>query len=63
MIGIVGTALGDAGISIVNMAVGQTAGGKTALMVLATERSVPVEVLEQLRRASGILDVYQVTTP
>ena len=62
MIGIVGTALGDAGISIVNMAVGQTAGGKTALMVLATERSVPVEVLEQLRRASGILDVYQVTT-
>ncbi len=62
MIGIVGTALGDAGISIVNMAVGQTAGGKTALMVLATERSVPVEVLEKLRRASGILDVYQVTT-
>jgi D-3-phosphoglycerate dehydrogenase len=62
MIGIVGTALGDAGISIVNMTVGQTAGGKTALMVLATERSVPVEVLEKLRRASGILDVYQVTT-
>jgi hypothetical protein len=31
-------------------------------MVLATERSVPVEVLEKLRRASGILDVYQVTT-
>ncbi|MGP8163416.1 MAG: phosphoglycerate dehydrogenase [Acidimicrobiales bacterium] len=62
MIGIVGTALGDAGISIANMAVGQTAGGTTALMVLATDRSVPVEVLDRLRRASGILDVYEVTT-
>jgi D-3-phosphoglycerate dehydrogenase len=62
MIGIVGTALGDAGISIVNMAVGQTAGGKTALMVLATDRSVPVAVLDELRRASGILEVYEVTT-
>ncbi|MGD0219036.1 MAG: phosphoglycerate dehydrogenase [Acidimicrobiales bacterium] len=62
MIGIVATALGDAGISIVNMAVGQTAGGKTALMVLATDRSVPVEVLDKLRRASGILEVYEVTT-
>ncbi|HXZ82810.1 MAG TPA: phosphoglycerate dehydrogenase [Acidimicrobiales bacterium] len=62
MIGIVGTALGDAGISIVNMAVGQTAGGKTALMVLATDRSVPEEVLAKLRRASGILDVCEVTT-
>jgi D-3-phosphoglycerate dehydrogenase len=62
MIGIVGTALGDAGISIANMAVGQTAGGTTALMVLATDRSVPGEVLDRLRRASGILDVYEVTT-
>ena len=44
------------------MAVGQTAGGTTALMVLATDRSVPVEVLDRLRRASGILDVYEVTT-
>jgi D-3-phosphoglycerate dehydrogenase len=61
-IGLVGTALGDAGISIVNMAVGQTAGGSTALMVLATDRSVPVEVLDELRRAPGILDVYEVTT-
>jgi D-3-phosphoglycerate dehydrogenase len=62
MIGLVGTALGDAGISIANMAVGQTAGGTTALMVLATGRTVPAEILEKLRGASGILDVYQVTT-
>ena len=61
-IGLVGTALGDAGISILNMAVGQTAGGSTALMVLATDRSVPVAVLDELRRAPGILDVYEVTT-
>jgi hypothetical protein len=30
--------------------------------VLATDRSVPVEVLDKLRRAPGILDVYEVTT-
>ena len=36
MIGIVGSALGDAGVSITNMAVGQTSGGGTALMLLST---------------------------
>ncbi len=62
MIGLVGTALGDAGVSIVNMTVGQTAGGETALMVLAVDHSVPVPVLDQLRRAAGIVDVYEVKT-
>src|ERR1039458_1513434 len=45
MIGIVGSALGDAGVSITNMAVGQTSGGGTALMLLSTDRPVPREVL------------------
>jgi D-3-phosphoglycerate dehydrogenase len=61
MIGVVGTALGNAGVSISNMAVGQTTGGGTALMVLSTDRPVPAEVLEALRRAPGILDVHTVT--
>ena len=37
MIGIVGVALGDAGVSISSMAVGPDAASKTALMVLSTD--------------------------
>jgi D-3-phosphoglycerate dehydrogenase len=58
MIGIVGSALGDAGVSITNMAVGQSPGGGTALMVLSTDRSVPSEVLSRLGTAPGILDLH-----
>jgi len=62
MIGVVGTVLGEAAVSIVNMAVGQTSGGKTALMVLATDRAVSEDVLARLAGSAGILDVHQVTT-
>lgn len=61
MIGVVGTVLGNAGVSIANMAVGQTKGAGTALMVLATDRLVPEPVLSELRGSAGILDVYQAT--
>ncbi len=60
MIGIVGAALGDADVSITNMAVGQTAGGGTALMLLTTDRLVPRDVLARLRAAAGILDLHSV---
>jgi D-3-phosphoglycerate dehydrogenase len=60
MIGIVGAALGDADVSITNMAVGQTAGGGTALMLLTTDRTVPKDVLGRLRSAPGILDLHYV---
>jgi D-3-phosphoglycerate dehydrogenase / 2-oxoglutarate reductase len=61
VIGAIGTILGDAGVSIANMAVGQTVGAGTALMVLTTDRVVAAPVLAELRGARGILDVYQVT--
>jgi len=60
MIGVVGAALGDAGVSITNMAVGQTSGGGTALMLLSTDRPVPRDVLARLRAAAGILDLHYV---
>ena len=60
VVGSVGTILGDAGVSIANMAVGQTLGAGTALMVLTTDRVVTSPVLSALRGAQGILDVYQV---
>lgn len=61
MIGVVGTALGGAGISIANMAVGQTVGTGTALMVLATDRLLEPDTLAALRAQDGILDVHQVS--
>jgi D-3-phosphoglycerate dehydrogenase len=62
MIGVVGSALGRAGVSISNMAVGQTADAATALMVLSTDRPVPAPVLAELEAAEGILDVHAVST-
>jgi D-3-phosphoglycerate dehydrogenase len=66
VIGAVGTTLGNAGISIVNMAVGQTVGdgpAGTALMVLSTERPATAEVLDTLRATPGILEVHEVSVP
>ena len=61
MIGIVGTALGDAGVSISSMAVGPEAASKTALMVLSTEAPTPPEVIDRLRDADGIQDIHLIT--
>ena len=63
MIGIVGTALGDAGVSISNMAVSQTSGAGTALMVLSVDGPVPADVLAALRARAGILDLNSVAAP
>jgi D-3-phosphoglycerate dehydrogenase len=61
MIGLVGAALGDAGVSITNMAVGQTSGGGTALMLISTDRPVPQDVIGRLRAAAGILETHRVS--
>lgn len=60
MIGVVGTVLGDAGVSIAHMAVGQTAGAGTALMVLSVDQLLSDEILGSLAGKPGILDVHQV---
>ncbi|HXY44124.1 MAG TPA: phosphoglycerate dehydrogenase [Acidimicrobiales bacterium] len=61
MIGIVGLACGEAGVSISSMAVGQTAGeATTALMAVATDVPVPDDVIRALRGIDGILDVHRV---
>lgn len=61
MIGAVGTALGNAGISISSMAVGPSREGNTALMVLSTSAAPPSELIESLRHDDGILDLHLVT--
>lgn len=70
VIGAVGTALGNAGVSISNMAVGQThAAGPdeelpgTALMILSTDREAPAGVLDFVRSSPGILEVHALSVP
>ncbi|MCC5952344.1 MAG: phosphoglycerate dehydrogenase [Acidimicrobiia bacterium] len=60
MIGRVGTILGDAGVNIADMDVGQSPSGEKALMVVATSDAVPAEVADALRAADGILSVHVV---
>ena len=61
MIGVVGMALGIAGISISSMAVGPSADGHSALMVLSTGGPVPATLVEHLRRSDGILGIHAVS--
>jgi D-3-phosphoglycerate dehydrogenase / 2-oxoglutarate reductase len=61
LIGVVGTALGDAMVNIDNMAVGRVPDGDSALMVLATGQPVPRSVQSGLRSASGIISVVAIS--
>ena len=60
MIGIVGTALGAAGVCISSMAVGPSPEASTAMMVISTTTSAPDAVVDQLRGDEGILDLHRV---
>lgn len=62
MIGVVGTALGEAEVSISSMAVGPSRTGRTAMMVLTTDRHVPDDTLVLLQASEGILDVHRITS-
>jgi D-3-phosphoglycerate dehydrogenase len=61
VIGIVGTALGAADVSISSMAVGPSPETSTAMMVISTTSPAPDAVVEQLRGDEGILDIHGVT--
>jgi D-3-phosphoglycerate dehydrogenase len=61
VIGIVGTVLGAAGVSISSMAVGPSPQAETAMMVISTTSPAPDAVVEQLRGDEGILDIHRVT--
>ncbi|MHB8328156.1 MAG: phosphoglycerate dehydrogenase [Acidimicrobiales bacterium] len=62
MIGVVGTALGEAGVSISSMAVGPSRSGSTALMVLSTDRHVPDDTFTLLQASEGIVDIHRITS-
>jgi D-3-phosphoglycerate dehydrogenase len=61
VIGLVGTALGAAGVSISSMAVGPSPETSTAMMVISTTTPAPDAVIEQMRGDEGILDLHRVT--
>ncbi len=61
MIGVVGMALGIAGISISSMAVGPSDDGHTALMVLSTSEPVPADLVAHLREGDGIFGIHAVS--
>jgi D-3-phosphoglycerate dehydrogenase len=54
MIGRVASVLGDAGLNISNMDVGQSPSGEAALMVIATETPVPADVVASVTRQPGV---------
>jgi D-3-phosphoglycerate dehydrogenase len=61
VIGIVGTALGEAGVSISSMAVGPSPETATAMMVISTTTPAPDAVVDRLRGDEGILELHRVT--
>jgi D-3-phosphoglycerate dehydrogenase len=62
MIGKVATLVGDAGVNIDDMAVGASAEGAKALMVVATDRLVDDATLASLRNVDGVQSVAAVSS-
>ncbi len=60
MVGLVGTALGDAGINISNMHIGEDDDGVVAVMVVSTDGLVPQRVQDSLRSLEGVRSVRSV---
>ncbi len=58
VIGLVGTLLGNAGVNIADMDVGRAQTPGTAVMLIAPTAEVPTEVVDELRAAPGIIDVF-----
>lgn len=57
IVGVVGTALGDAGVNIANMDLSRTADRTRALTVIEVDSEPPSSLLEKLRSTPGILRV------
>ncbi len=61
MVAAVATILADAGCNIVDLKLGRSAEGGTAMMALSFEQPVPAEVTVALRATAGILDAVALT--
>ncbi|MEZ5166976.1 MAG: NAD(P)-dependent oxidoreductase [Acidimicrobiales bacterium] len=61
MVGVVGSAMGDAGVNIANMHIGESGDGVEALMVLCTSAPVSAEVQDGLRAHEHVRFVKAIT--
>ena len=57
MVGIVGAEVGDAGVNISNMYIGEDHDGVAAMMVISTDGLVPNNVQDTLRAVPGVNEV------
>ncbi len=57
MVGVVGTVVGDAGVNISNMHIGEDSDGVAAMMVISTDRAVPQETQQALLAIPGVSSV------
>lgn len=60
MIGLVGTSVGEAGVNIADMVVGQDADGVSALMVIVTDTAVPDDLIAGLAAKENVRSVIRV---
>ncbi|HEY3000209.1 MAG TPA: phosphoglycerate dehydrogenase, partial [Acidimicrobiales bacterium] len=60
MIAYVAGVLADGGINIGDMHLGRTERGEAALQVIATDRSVPGDVQDAIRKGDGIISVHAI---
>jgi len=60
MIAFVSGVLSDAGVNIDDMHLGRSDRGEAALQVIATDRSVPIEVQDAIRSGEGIVSVHAI---
>jgi D-3-phosphoglycerate dehydrogenase len=60
MIALVSGVLSEAGVNIDDMHLGRSDRGEAALQVIATDRSVPVDVQDAIRAGDGIVSVHAI---
>jgi D-3-phosphoglycerate dehydrogenase len=61
MVAAVASTLAEAGLNIVDLKLGRSATGGTAMMALSFEQPVPADVITRLRNTAGILDASALT--
>lgn len=60
VIGAIGVILGETGVNIADMNVGVRATGEAALMIISTDKTPAIEVVERLRAIAGVHSVVAV---
>jgi D-3-phosphoglycerate dehydrogenase len=61
MVAFVTSTVAEAGLNIVDLKLGRSRTGGTAMMALSFEQSIPAPVMERLTSAAGILDAVAIT--